>query len=128
MGSPTFSLLSCSAKLSIFSTHFSIPCWRAVFRDNVTSFDTLSIRLISLIRMKRVIRMTEMQKAVNAVNTFVLLFCTVVLIFVLCTSIDCTSEISFWPYMSIGQKLCSCANLWAVYSNFESYYAVLPCI
>ena len=31
---------------------------------------------------------SEMQKAVNAVNGSVLLFCTIVLIFGLCTSID----------------------------------------
>ena len=45
----TFSLLSCSAKLSIFSTHFSIPCWRAVFRDNVTSFDTLVVMMVMVV-------------------------------------------------------------------------------
>ena len=56
-----------------------------------------------------------MQKAVNAVNAFVLLFCTVVLIFGLCTSIDCTAVLSFWMYMSIEQRLCGCANLLAIH-------------
>ena len=53
---------------------------------------------------------SEMQKAVNAVNGSVLLFCTVVLIFGLCTSIDCTAVLSFWLYMSIEERVCSCAN------------------
>ena len=58
---------------------------------------------------------SEMQKAVNAVNGSVLFFCTVMLIFGLCTSIDCTAVLSFWLYMSIEQRLCSCANLLAVH-------------
>ena len=58
---------------------------------------------------------SEMQKAVNAVNGSVLLFCTVVLIFGLCTSIDCTAVLIFWLYMSIEQRLCSCANLLTVH-------------
>ena len=41
----------------------------------------------------------EMQKAMNA---FMLKFCTVVL--------DCTAVLSFWLYISIEQRLCSCAN------------------
>ena len=53
---------------------------------------------------------SEMQKAVNAVNGSVLLFCTVVLIFGLCTSIYCAAVLSFWLYMSIEERLCSCAN------------------
>ena len=58
---------------------------------------------------------TEMQKAVNTVKAFVLLFCTVVLIFGLCTSIDFTAVLRFWLHMSIEQGLCSCANLLAVH-------------
>ena len=45
----TLSLLSWSAKLSIFSTHFSIPCCRAVFRDNVTSFETLESTIVTIL-------------------------------------------------------------------------------
>ena len=77
-----------------------------------------------------------MQKAVYAVNAFMLLFFTV---FGLCISIDCTAVLTLWLYMSIEQKLCSCtnflvvyknrlcscANFWAVHVNFESNYAVL---
>ena len=53
----------------------------------------------------------EMQKAVNA---FMLKFCTV-----------CTAVLSFCLYMSIEQRLCSCANFWAVDVNFESNCSVL---
>ena len=56
-----------------------------------------------------------MQKAVNAVNAFVLLFCTVVIIFGLCTSIDCTAVLSFWLYMSIEQRFCTCVSSLAVH-------------